>query len=544
MFESLTNRLKGAFGLFRGQTELTESNIEEGLSKVRQALLEADVHFQVSRDFIEKVRARALGQQRLGDKQISPSDQFIYAVHRELVELMGPEDARLEFRKDGPTVILMAGLQGAGKTTTCGKLARHLKQKHQKRVLMVAADVKRPAAVEQLKVLGQRLSVPVFHEPGLSPPELCARGVAHARATGAEVVLLDTAGRLHVDEDLMREVAEVAARTKPDAQILVVDAMTGQDALRSSKAFHERLSLTGVILTKFDGDARGGAALSLKAITGCPILFVGTGEKPEDLDPFSAERIAGRILGMGDVVGLVEAASERIDEQEAQAQFEKLVMGTFTIEDMLAQLRMIQRLGPLKKVLGMLPGVGDQLDKLDVDDKHIRRIEALCTSMTPRERLTPDIIDMSRRQRIARGAGQDLNAVSQLLKQHRTMQGLMKQMGKLGLGPGAKEKRALLESLSPTGELEADLPGEGLLGKLGATTRGIGNAAKGLGSMFGLGGGFPGGLGGGSGGMPGAGFDPSSLMGGAPAARKGPSEKDRAKKKAEAKARKKNRKKR
>jgi signal recognition particle subunit SRP54 len=541
MFESLTNRLKGAFGLFRGQTELTEANIEEGLSKVRQALLEADVHFQVSRDFIEKVRTRALGQERLSDRSISPSDQFIHAVHRELVELMGPEDARLEFRKDGPTVILMAGLQGAGKTTTCGKLARHLKTRHQKRVLMVAADVKRPAAVEQLKVLGQRLAVPVFHEPGLSPPELCARGLAHARQSGADVVLLDTAGRLHVDEALMQEVAEIAARTRPDAQILVVDAMAGQDALRSAKAFHERLRLTGVILTKFDGDARGGAALSLKAVTGCPILFVGTGEKPEDLDPFSAERIAGRILGMGDVVGLVEAASERIDEKEAQAQFEKMVMGSFTIEDMLAQLRMIQRLGPLKKVLGMLPGVGDQLDKLDVDDKHLRRIEALCTSMTPRERLQPEIIDMSRRQRIAKGSGQDVNAVSTLLKQHRTMQGLMKQMGKLGLGPGSKEKRELLESLSPTGALEAELPGEGLLGKLGATTRGIGSAAKGLGSMFGLGGGLPGGLGGG---LPGAGFDPSSLMGAAPPVRKGPSEKDRAKKKAEAKARKKNRKKR
>jgi signal recognition particle subunit SRP54 len=544
MFESLTQRLRGAFGLFAGQQELTESNIEQGLTDVRRALLEADVHFQVARDFVAGVRTRALGQERLADRSVSASDQFVHAVHRELVELMGPEDARLEFRKDGPTVILMAGLQGAGKTTTCAKLARHLVQKHQKRPLLVAADVKRPAAVEQLKVLGQKLGLPVFHEPGLPPAEVCERGVRAAVQQGRDVVILDTAGRLHVDEELMAEVAEIARRTRPTNQLLVVDAMTGQDAVRSAEAFHARLTLSGVILTKFDGDARGGAALSLKAVTGRPILFLGTGEKIDDLDAFSAERVAGRILGLGDVVGLVEAAQERIDESQAQAQYEKLVMGTFTIEDMLAQLRMIQGLGPLKKVMSMLPGIGQQLGELDIDDRHVKRIEALCTSMTPRERLHPDLIDMPRRRRIARGAGQDVSAVNQLLKQYKGMQQMMKQMKKLGLGAGfgAKQKRAALESLSPSGELEADLGGSGMLSKLGGAARGLGGAARGLGGMLGLGGG--------GGGLP-PGFDPQSLLGGGAGTPRGQSAtrrpgaaRDKSVEKAKAKQRKKNRRKR
>jgi signal recognition particle subunit SRP54 len=537
MFEGLTQRLSGAFGLFKGQRELTEENIAEGLTSVRQALLEADVHFKVARDFVDRVKVRALGDTLLADKSVSASDQFVHAVHRELVELMGPEDARLSFASKGPTVILMAGLQGAGKTTTCAKLAKHLRDRHGKRPLLVAADVKRPAAVEQLRVLGKKLDVPVFHVEGLTPPELCERGVAEAARTGRDVVILDTAGRLHVDEELMDEVASIAKRTSPHDQILVVDSMTGQDAVRSAQAFHEKLALTGVILTKLDGDARGGAAVSLKAVTGRPILFLGTGEKIDDLDAFSAERMAGRILGLGDIVGLVETAQARIDEKDAQAQFEKMVMGTFTIEDMLAQLRMIQSLGPLKKVLGMMPGIGAALKDIDVDEKHFKRIEALCTSMTPRERLQPDIIDMGRRKRIAKGAGQEIAAVGTLLKSYKQMQTMMKQMNKLGLGGklAANAKKEALAGLSPTGELAADLSGPGLMERMGGMARGIGGAAKGLGSLVGLGGG--------GGGLP-EGFDPASLMPGAPGQRKQGPERDRAKEKAKKKQRAKNRKKR
>ncbi|MDF1838321.1 MAG: signal recognition particle receptor subunit alpha, partial [Planctomycetota bacterium] len=342
MFESLTNRLTNSFSFFRGKRELTEDNIGEGLEQVRSALLEADVHFKLARDFTARVKERALGGDRL--KGVEASDQFVHAVHAELVELMGPEDARLEYAKTGPTVLLMAGLQGAGKTTTCAKLAKMLSKKDGRRVLLVAADVKRPAAVQQLQILGERIGIPVFHKEGATPPEVCKAGVEEAKRTGCDLVILDTAGRLHVDAEMMDEVAEIAAVTNPDNQVLVVDAMTGQDAIQSAKAFHERLKLTGVILTKMDGDARGGAAVSLKEITGAPILFLGTGEHIDDLDAFQAERMAGRILGMGDVVGLVETASEKIDEEEAQAGFEKMVMGTFTLEDMLGMIRMIRKL--------------------------------------------------------------------------------------------------------------------------------------------------------------------------------------------------------
>ena len=344
----------------------------------------------------------------------------------------------------------MAGLQGAGKTTTCGKLARHLRERHQRRPLMVAADIKRPAAVEQLRVLGKKLGIPVFHEEGLAAPEVCRRGVEHARAHGHDLVLLDTAGRLHVDEELMAEVAEIAAVTKPKNQVLVVDAMTGQDAVRSAEEFHSRLALTGVILTKLDGDARGGAAVSLKEVTGCPVLFLGTGEGLEDLDAFSAERMAGRILGMGDVVGLVETAAEKIDEHEAQAAYEKMVLGSFTLEDMLAQLRMIRKLGPMKKVLGMMPGMGNLMDQVDVDDRQMNRLDALFTSMTVKERLHPELLDMGRRRRIARGSGQEVQAVNDLLKSFKAMKKMMKEMNKLGLGAklGSKGKQAALRDMS------------------------------------------------------------------------------------------------
>ena len=494
MFESLTDRFSRSFGLFRGKRELTEDNIAEGLSAVRQALLEADVHFQLAREFTEKVRERALGEGRL--REVDASDQFVHAVHGELVDMMGPEGVTLSFAKSPPTVILMAGLQGAGKTTTCAKLAKRLKEQEGKRPLLVAADVKRPAAVEQLRILGERIGVPVFHEPGLTPPQVCIRGVAQAKATGADVVILDTAGRLHVDDELMAEVAEIARATRPDNQVLVVDAMTGQDAVQSAKAFHERLSLSGVVLTKMDGDARGGAAVSLKKVTGCPILFVGTGEKIDDLDAFHPERMAGRILGMGDVVGLVEEAHQKIDEEEAQASFEKMVMGDFTLEDMFGMIRMVRKLGPMKKVLGMMPGMG-QLGDLDVDDRQMNRLEALFTSMTPGERIQPQLIDMSRRRRIARGAGQETSAVSELLKRFKDMKGMMKQLNKMGLGSrmGRGGKKEALAGLSPSGEMldpSAGKGGGGLLGGLGGLFGGGGGPseadleAMGMGGMGGM----------------------------------------------------------
>ncbi len=430
MFESLTQALGKAFTVFQGQKKLTEKNIEEGLRAVRAALLEADVHFKVARSFIKKVQERALGEEVL--KSVEPGQQFIKIFHDELAALMGPEEPPVTFSPSGFTVYLLAGLQGSGKTTTAAKLALYLRKKHKKKPLLVAADLQRPAAVDQLVTLGRQLDVPVYTEPTTArPPDLCRRALEQARKAGHDTVLIDTAGRLHVDEDLMRELEEIHAAVKPHAVYLVSDAMTGQDAVQSAKAFHERLPLTGVILTKLDGDARGGAAMSIKAVTGRPILFVGVGEKPDDLEPFHPDRMAGRILGMGDVVSLVEKAQEVVDREEAEKAQEKLLKGRFNLEDFYKQLQWIKKLGPLKKVMGMLPGMGGLLDQLDFDDKHFRRLEAIFTSMTPEERRRPEIIDGSRRRRIARGSGNDVQAVHDLLKQFKMAGKFFKQAGKM-----------------------------------------------------------------------------------------------------------------
>jgi signal recognition particle subunit SRP54 len=488
MFETLTDRLSKSFAFLRGKRELTEENVEEGLRALRQALLEDDVNFKVVKDFTDRVKARVVGAPQIAS--IDPSQQFVAAFHHELVELMGPKDARLEFAKNGPTIVLMAGLQGAGKTTTCAKLALHMRDKHKKRPLLVAADVKRPAAVEQLKVLGRQIGVPVFFKEGLVPPELCVQGVAHARVAGADLVILDTAGRLHVDQAMMNEAAEIARATKATNIVLVVDAMTGQDAVTSARVFHETLALTGVILTKLDGDARGGAALSIKAVTQKPILFVGVGEKIEDLDAFSAERMAGRILGMGDVVGLVERAQGAISEQEAQASFEKMVMGSFTLEDMLAQLRMIRRLGPMKKVLGMMPGMSGLSESVNIDDAEMNRREAAFASTARRERVPAELVAMNTRRRIAGGAGQDVAAVNDLLKRFKEMKLMMKQMNKLGLAAnmGAKQKAAALRDMAPgAGDVPSggDLAGGGGLGgMLSGIGGGLGDVGRGLGGVF------------------------------------------------------------
>ncbi len=433
MFESLTRALGKAFETLRGKRTLTEENVQEGLKAVRRALLEADVHFKVAKDFVARVRDKAVGTELLAS--VSPADQFVKICHDELVALMGGEAASLPLSDSGPTVVMMAGLQGSGKTTTCAKLACHYRKRKKKRPLLVAADLQRPAAVEQLEALGRQLGIEVYSE-GVSgrAPAVCKAGVAHARRTGHDFVILDTAGRLHIDEALMHELEEIVAACRPDAVLLVCDAMLGQDAVNSAREFHERLPLTGVVLTKLDGDARGGAALSIREVTGRPILFAGVGEGPEDLEPFHPDRMAGRILGMGDVVGLVERAQEVVDEKEAERAAKRLSKGRFTFEDFLKQMQMVRKLGPLKKVLGMLPGVGQALEGVEIDDRHFARLEAMILSMTPAERRDPDLIDLPRRRRIARGSGNDLQAVHGLIKQFKQMRKLFQKMGRKGGG--------------------------------------------------------------------------------------------------------------
>ncbi|MEZ5988328.1 MAG: signal recognition particle protein [Planctomycetota bacterium] len=432
MFHSLTESLSNALGFFRGRKELTEDNVQEGLKAVRKALLEADVHFKVAKDFVKKVQERAVGQQVI--KSVDPGQQFVKVFHDALTDLMGPEGAVLPHADKGPTVVMMAGLQGSGKTTTCAKLALFQRSKKKKRPLLVAADLQRPAAVEQLEALGKQLGIDVYSEGAKGDPvEVCRRGVEHARRIGHGFVILDTAGRLHVDDRLMQELERVVAAVRPTAVVLVCDSMLGQDAVNSAKEFHERLPLSGVILTKLDGDTRGGAAMSVKAVTGVPVLFVGVGEKPQDLEAFFPDRMAGRILGMGDVVGLVEKAQEAIDEKEAEKQTRKILKGSFTFDDFLRTYHMIKKMGPLKKVLGMLPGVGQAMKDVDLDDKRFGRVEAMILSMTPEERRRPELIEIQRRRRIARGSGNELQAVHDLIKQFKHMQ---KMFGKLGKGGG------------------------------------------------------------------------------------------------------------
>ncbi len=430
MFDNLTSAFSKALDKLRGQKKLTEENMQEGLKAVRQALLEADVHFKVAKDFVARVRDKAVGLDLI--QKVDPGQQFIKLFQDELTELMGPEAVSLPHSSSGPTIVMMAGLQGSGKTTTCAKLAQLMRKRKKKRCLLVAADLQRPAAVDQLQALGKQLGIDVYAEgTDKRPPEVCKRGIEHAKKLGHDFVILDTAGRLHIDDALMRELEQIASECKPTAVVLVCDAMLGQDAVNSAKEFHARLPLSGVILTKLDGDTRGGAAMSVKAVTGCPVLFVGVGEKVEDLEEFHPDRMADRILGMGDVTSLVERAQEVMDEKEAEKAAKKMLKGRFTFEDFLKQLRMIQKLGSMKKVLGMLPGVGQAIKDIDIDDKHFGRIEAMILSMTPRERRNPDLIDTNRRRRIAKGSGNDVQAVHGLIKQFKQMQ---KMFGKLGKG--------------------------------------------------------------------------------------------------------------
>ncbi|MCB9871728.1 MAG: signal recognition particle protein [Planctomycetes bacterium] len=427
MFDSLTGALSKAYSALAGHKTLTDKNVDDGIRAVRQALLEADVNFKVAKDFIKQVKDRAIGEEVI--KAVNPGDQFVKIFHDELTELLGGEAVLLPVADTAPLVLMMAGLQGAGKTTTCAKLALWLRRRKKKKVMLVAADLQRPAAVDQLVTLGRQLDIPV-HAEGTTgrPAEVCQRGIEAAKRLFCDVVILDTAGRLHIDEPLMRELEEIHGKCKPHGVLLVCDSMLGQDAVNSAREFHSRLPLHGVVLTKVDGDSRAGAALSVKAVTGRPILFAGTGEKVDELEEWDPARMAGRLLGMGDVVGLVEKAQEVIDEKEAQKAARKLQKGQFDFDDFLKQLNMLRKMGPLKKVLGMLPGVGSMLKDVDLDNKEFARMEAVMLSMTPHERRNPGVIDVQRRRRIAQGSGNDLDRVNALLKQFKAMQKMMKSM--------------------------------------------------------------------------------------------------------------------
>ena len=430
MFEDLTIKLEGIFKKLRGQGRLSESNIRDALKEVRRALLEADVNYKVVKDFISQVEAKAIGQEVL--RSITPGQQVIKIVYDELINLLGKERVEVKFSSYPPTIFMLVGLQGSGKTTACGKLARYYRKKG-RFPLLVAADVYRPAAVDQLKILGKSLDLPVFSS-NKNPVKICEDSINQAKKDGRDLVIIDTAGRLHIDEPLMQELLEIKKAVTPQEIILVADAMTGQDAVNIAKTFEEKIGLDGVFLTKMDGDARGGAALSIRAVTGKPIKFVGTGEKLDALEMFYPDRMASRILGMGDVVSLVEKAKEAMSIEEAEKLEKKLRKEAFTLEDFYAQLQQIKKMGPLDSILSMIPGLGGKVMKgLKIDEKAMVRVEAMINSMTKEERQKPYIIDGSRRKRIAKGSGTSVQDVNKLLKQFFMMQKMIKNLGKMDL---------------------------------------------------------------------------------------------------------------
>ncbi|MEC8559344.1 MAG: signal recognition particle protein [Planctomycetota bacterium] len=473
MFETLTERFNHTFKKLAGRGRISEENVREAMKEVRRSLLEADVNLEVVGEFCDEVTREALGSEVL--KSLQPEEQMVGIVHQKLVELMGPVDSHLMMVDPGPTVVMLCGLQGTGKTTTCGKLAAFLK-KRGRRVLVAGADLQRPAAVEQLR---QVVEDSVASAPGdghvafHGEPEKCAeygqatgvavgvcqRALARARSERFDVLILDTAGRLHVDEDLMNELGAIDRVVQPHQRFLVVDAMTGQDAVSSAREFNQRLAVDGIILSKFDSDTRGGAALSVKKVTGAPIKFVGTGERITALEEFHPERMAGRILGMGDVVSLVEKAHEEVEEAEAERLADKMAKGQLTLNDFTKQLRMMRRMGPLKQLMGMLPGVGGALKDLDVNDKQLDRLEGIVNSMTRREREDTGVLNKSRTKRVAQGAGVPTTEVNRLVKQFGAMQKMTKQMA----GLGAMGKMKAMKQMQAAGA-GAMGPGGGLPG--------------------------------------------------------------------------------
>jgi len=441
MFEALTERFGGVFRQLSGRGRITEQNVKDAMRDVRQALLEADVNYKVVREFCEAVVQKARGQEVI--KSLHPGQLMVKIVHDELVDLMGPVDSRIYYVSPPPTIIMTAGLQGSGKTTTCGKLARLIKA-HGKNPMVVACDLQRPAAVEQLGIVAEQAAVPCFKIDGeKNPVRVARRSLKFAEKNARDVIIIDTAGRLHIDEEMMKQAEDIAEAVQPHQIYLVCDAMTGQDAVNSAKEFNERLELDGVILTKFDSDARGGAALSVKRVTGKPIKFIGVGEKLDGLEEFHADRMAGRILGMGDVVTLVEKAQQQFDADQAAELQAKMAKGALTLDDFMGQMRQMRQMGPMKQILKMIPGMGSQLDAMPFDEKEIDHMEAIINSMTVAERSDPEIIDTSRRRRIARGSGADPADVSGLVKSFHQASAMMKQMA----GMGMKDRMAFAQQM-------------------------------------------------------------------------------------------------
>ena len=427
MFESLSERLQKVFDQLGRKGKLSEKDVDEGLKEVRRALLEADVNFKVVKSFDTRVRERAIGAEVL--ESLSPAQQLVKIVNEELITLLG-EQSRLATASAPPSVFMMVGLQGSGKTTTSAKLALHLRRQGQ-HPLLVAADPYRPAAITQLQTLGRQLEVPVFSQEGRTPLEVCQAAVQDARSRGQSPVIFDTAGRLHIDDELMQELRDIKQRTNPTEILLVADAMSGQDAVKMAEEFHQRIGVTGLILTKMDGDARGGAALSVREVTGVPIKFIGTGERPEALEPFYPDRLASRILGMGDVLSLIEKVQDAVDQKQALELQRKMRTQTYDLADFLSQMREIKKIGPLSQIVEMIPGMSRMMKgagEAAVDDRELKRIEAIILSMTPDERHNPNVIGGSRRRRIARGSGTSPADVNQLLNQFKQAQHMMKMM--------------------------------------------------------------------------------------------------------------------
>jgi len=441
MFEALSDRFDGIFKRLRSKGRLSDADVDEVLREIRVALLEADVNFTVVKDLVARIKTACLGAEL--SKSLSPSQQVVKIVNAELVTALGGETLKIAYASKPPTVVLMAGLQGSGKTTTTAKLARWFKAQG-RNPLMVGADLQRPAAVEQLRTLGRQVDVPVFSEPS-DPVAVAARGIEEARRLGRDVVIVDTAGRLAIDTEMMEQVRQVSARVQPTYTFLVVDAMTGQDAVTVAKAFHETLELDGVILTKLDGDARGGAALSVKEVVGRPIAFASTGEKLDAFEQFHPDRMASRILGMGDVLSLIEKAEQVYEKDQAEQAAARLFEGEFTFDDFLEQMQQIRKMGSLQSIIGMMPGVPKELKGAKVDDDELRRVEAIIRSMTAAERRRPELINGSRRLRIANGSGTSTGEVNRLVKQFQDVQKMMKRMG----GSGTKKGRRRMPAMPP-----------------------------------------------------------------------------------------------
>ncbi len=496
MFDALTDRLGGIFDGLTGRGALSEKDVTAALREIRVALLEADVALPVVKDFIGKVKEKAVGEDVI--RSVKPGQQVVKIVHDELVEMLGGEAADTSMRVDSPpAVVMMAGLQGSGKTTTTAKIAKRLSEKDRKKVLLASLDVRRPAAMEQLAILADQLGENVSALPIISgqlPADIARRAMQAAKLGGHDVVFLDTAGRTTLDEQMMGEAAEIAEIARPQETLLVADALTGQDAVETAKRFHERLPLTGLVLTRMDGDGRGGAALSMRAVTGLPIKFLGTGEKLDGLDAFDAKRLAGRILGQGDIVSLVEKAGEQMDVEKAERMAKKMRKGEFDLEDMAEQFRQMQKMGGLGGIMGMLPGAKkarQAMESANLDDKVLARQEAIILSMTRQERRKPAVLNASRRKRIAAGAGVEVSEVNKVLKMHKQMAGMMKKMGKGGM-------KGMMNAMGAAGVSQADL----------ARMGGAPGAMPGAGQLPGLGGGAPGQLPGlGGAGLPGLGGD-------------------------------------